>query len=146
MNLFKREHIRNAREIVQGGHIAWYVGRPSPLGNPYRMEKESQRDEVIRKHKEHMQLRLEEAAYGMQDKTIEELHQLIKLFYTLGSCSCKPVEKNIYLLCWCPLDKKCHCDILCAILNSEEAREFILEIVAVHSESYWKWLTKNETV
>lgn len=135
MNLFKRGNIRDAREIVQGGHVAWYVGRPSPLGNPYRVEAESQRDEAIAKYKEYMQLKIQEAAYGIQDKVIDELHKLIKLFYT--------IETDVYLLCWCPPNKKCHCDTLCAILNSEEAREFISEVTIIHSESYWEWLKKD---
>ena len=117
MNLFKREDIRNAREIVQGGHIAWYVGRPSPLGNPYRVEAESQRDEAIVKYKEHLMLRAAEAAYGCRSKVTDELNILIRTI--------EAAQKDVYILCWCPSNKGCHCDVLCELLNSRTNRELL---------------------
>lgn len=117
MNLFKRENIRNAREIVQGGHIAWYVGRPSPLGNPYRVEAESQRDGAIAKYKTHLALRATEATYGCRSTVTDELDFLIRVIET--------ARRDVYLLCWCPSNKGCHCDALCDLLNSAMNRELL---------------------
>ena len=70
------------------------MGKPldySALGNPFQMERESQRDEVIAKFR----IRLWELMQS--DNTIKQLIESIPLNATLG-CFCAP--------------KKCHCDVI----------------------------------
>ena len=70
-----------------------YVGRPSPWGNPFKMENEEDRERVIRLFQAHLL-----ATLKRKPDFLEPLR-----------------GKN--LACWCPLDKKCHADILLELAN-----------------------------
>lgn len=69
-----------------------YVGRPSPLGNPYRLGKDGNRAEVLQKYREWLYRQITE-----NNQTV--LHALSNL------------NENDVLLCYCkPL--ACHADVI----------------------------------
>jgi hypothetical protein len=68
--------------------LAIYVGRPSKWGNPYKLTKEEDRNQVLIGYETWLQFKLD-----------EDPHFLDEL-----------IDKN--LVCFCPLNKKCHADIL----------------------------------
>ncbi|MCC6742846.1 MAG: DUF4326 domain-containing protein [Acidobacteria bacterium] len=70
-----------------------YVGRPSPLGNPFAMRDESQRDGVVDAYAQWLQERMQEN--GPQRAEIERL----------------AASLDGTLVCWCaPL--RCHADVI----------------------------------
>lgn len=67
---------------------AIYIGRPSRWGNPYRLRKEDERNLCLIYYE-------------------EWLNRMLKAYPDF----LKPlIGKD--LICWCPLDKPCHVDIL----------------------------------
>lgn len=72
-----------------------YVGRPSKFGNPFKVEKPSDRGVMVEKFREWIY-------------TQPELIAAIK-----------KELKGRYLVCWCA-PKACHADILLEIANSED--------------------------
>lgn len=81
-----------------------YVGRPSPLGNPFHLDRESNRDECIEKYREWLYKKIE----NKDEKILEELGRLHSKWITKGS---------LRLLCWCS-PKRCHADVIKEILDS----------------------------
>ena len=76
-----------------------YIGRPSLLGNPYRIGEDGSRDEVIAKYRAWLwqQIRQRGAVY-------HELFRLAEIART----------GDLYLICWCKqIDREvgCHGDI-----------------------------------
>lgn len=83
-----------------------YIGRPSPLGNPFYMESEEYREIVIRKYRNWLNEKIEE-----KDKSvIEELKRLQEKAYAN--------EGKLELTCWCS-PKKCHGDIIAEVIKSK---------------------------
>ncbi len=74
---------------------AVYVGRPSDFGNPYQIEFGYTREECIQK-------------YEVLLREVLETHPDY-----LDRLSGKD------LVCWCPLDKSCHADVILKILNEK---------------------------
>ena len=74
------------------------VDRASVLGNPYKMEKESQRDEVCDKYKEYFLQRINEEP----DAFSKELDRLVELYKEHG---------KLNLFCWCA-PKRCHAETI----------------------------------
>jgi hypothetical protein len=74
-----------------------YIGRPSMFGNPFYMQKESDREEVISKYKKYFETRIQRDA---QFRTSVEALRGKKI-----ACYCSP--------------KKCHGDIIANYLNRE---------------------------
>jgi hypothetical protein len=78
---------------------AIYVGRPTKWGNPYPVE-EFGRDEAVGRFR----VLFERRAQGLDTEfplpSLEEL-------------------RGKDLACWCPLDKKCHADVLIEEANRE---------------------------
>lgn len=77
-----------------------YIGRPSLLGNPYRIGEDGDRDEVIAKYRTWLwqQIRQRGAVY----------HELLRLAEIVRN-------GDLYLICWCKqIDREvgCHGDIL----------------------------------
>ena len=83
-----------------------YVGRPHPLGNPFVMKVQSERDESVRLYEEFVKQRMERKdIFGIQFRVwIGEI-------------------KGKNLACWCPLDKPCHADILLEIANAPPSKD-----------------------
>lgn len=75
-----------------------YVGRPSPLGNPFHIGTDGTRKQVIQKYRQWFKIQLE-------DETSQVSREIIRL-----------VEKtrcygDLRLLCWCaPLP--CHAEVI----------------------------------
>jgi hypothetical protein len=67
-----------------------YCGRPSPLGNPFTIGKDGDRDEVITKYEE----------YARNTPKI--------------MAAIKALPEDAVLACWCH-PKACHCDIIVKI-------------------------------
>jgi hypothetical protein len=75
-----------------------YVGRPTPLGNPFRLENEEQREEVVARYATWLETELrrgnQEVARGLG-----ELYRKLKRQGTLT------------LLCFCA-PKRCHAEVI----------------------------------
>jgi hypothetical protein len=74
-----------------------YVGRPSPLGNPFVVGRDGSRQEVIAKYRRWLWARLQEPGSPQE----RELRRLLA----------RAVEGELELLCWChPLP--CHAEVV----------------------------------
>jgi hypothetical protein len=91
------EHTEDAMIIVgnrKRGARGIYVGRPSPLGNPFAMRHETERDQVIRDYEDWL-------AEQLLDPSSREMSRLAALARRQDLC----------LVCWCaPLP--CHADVI----------------------------------
>ena len=81
----------------QHGAKGMYVGRPSPLGNPFAMQGESTRAQVIRDYEEWL-------AEQLLDPCSAASTEMSKL-------AALARKQDICLLCWCA-PKACHADII----------------------------------
>jgi len=87
---------RIQRKRVRGWKMpkdAVYVGRPTNYGNPYRMEIDGSREEVVAKYRVWLAEKLEE-----NPNLLDPL-------------------KGKDLACWCPLNKPCHADVILEYLK-----------------------------
>jgi hypothetical protein len=87
---------RIQRKRVRGWKMpkdAVYVGRPTKYGNPYRMEIDGSREEVVAKYQVWLAEKLEE-----NPNFLDPL-------------------KGKDLACWCPLNKPCHADVILEYLK-----------------------------
>ena len=83
------------RKIHRGESI--YVGRPSVLGNPYRIGQDGNRAQVIQMYRRFLWKEIQSGAGAVHD----ELHRLAKL----------AKRSDLILSCWChPL--QCHATCL----------------------------------
>ncbi len=75
-----------------------YVGRPSPLGNPFKLERESDRDTVLAQYEVWLRERI-----AARDKSVcDELNRLYVIARDTGL---------LKLVCWCT-PKRCHVDVI----------------------------------
>jgi len=83
-----------------------YCGRGTPLGNPYRMSKESDRDTVCGKYEEYFYQQIQKNNQRVLDmlSQIEDLQKGQTVDVRLG-CFCKP--------------KRCHCDTIASYINNK---------------------------
>lgn len=81
-----------------------YVGRPSPLGNPFYMANEAMRDEVCDKYQAWFDRKVEQD----DPAVMGELRRL----YHLG----KEKQQSIRLICYCS-PRRCHADTIAKFLN-----------------------------
>jgi hypothetical protein len=79
-----------------------YVGRPSPLGNPFKLEHESDRDAVIARY----EIWLRERIVARDRRVCDELNRLYVIARDTGL---------LELVCWCA-PKRCHADVICTVL------------------------------
>jgi Domain of unknown function (DUF4326) len=79
-----------------------YVGRPSALGNPFKLEHESQRNRVIQQY----ELWLQERINARDAQVFHELNRLYQIARNQGV---------LELTCWCA-PKRCHADVIRNIL------------------------------
>jgi Domain of unknown function (DUF4326) len=79
-----------------------YVGRPSPLGNPFKLEHESDRDAVIARY----EVWLRERIAARDQRVCDELNRL----YVIAR------DTNLLeLVCWCA-PKRCHAEVIRKVL------------------------------
>lgn len=75
-----------------------YIGRPSPLGNPFRLHSEAERDDVIAKYAAWLEARLQEGDEAVR----RELNRLYMEAVRRGS---------LRLVCWCS-PRRCHAEVI----------------------------------
>jgi hypothetical protein len=80
-----------------------YVGRPSPLGNPFEIGTHGTRSEVIQKYEEYFVNRLE------TDESFKS--EFLKLVD-------RAEKENICLVCWC-CPQRCHAEIIRKYIDIE---------------------------
>jgi len=88
--------IRVARKGQGLGGV--YVGRPTPLGNPFRLEKEDQREEVVARYA----LWLEEQLQRENRRVVQAMGELYRRLKRRGALT---------LLCFCA-PKRCHAEVI----------------------------------
>ena len=93
--------IRVLNKRLVGGR-GEYVGRPSPLGNPFKLERESDRESVIERY----EVWLREKIRTRDRLVCDELNRLFKIAQNSGV---------LELLCWCA-PKRCHADVIRCVL------------------------------
>jgi hypothetical protein len=93
--------VLNAKDV--GTHVenSVYCGRPSKFGNPFKIDVNTSRSEVIRLHRE----------WFLKNT---ELIRLAKIEL-----------KGKNLICWCA-PKSCHCDIILEVANESDVMSFFI--------------------
>lgn len=84
---------------------AQYIGRPSPLGNPFKMRAEQDRDRVCDEYEVWFRERVE----ARDPEVIEELRRLYRIAKSQG---------HLVLGCYCA-PRRCHGDVVAAFLRSQ---------------------------
>lgn len=79
------------------GTSSTYIGRPSPLGNPYSIDANNTRDDVIRGYEKYLP-----NAYLKSEKVRKAIDSLVER-YLRG--------EEINLLCFCA-PRRCHGDVI----------------------------------
>lgn len=82
-----------------------YIGRPSLLGNPYRIGEDGDRDEVIAKYRTWLWQQIRQ-----RGEVYRELFRLAEIAR----------NSDLYLICWCKqIDREvgCHGDMLKSAIN-----------------------------
>jgi hypothetical protein len=99
--------IRVARKGQGLGGV--YVGRPTPLGNPFRLEREDQREEVVARYATWLK---EELHRGNREvaRALEELYRSLKR------------RGDITLLCFCA-PRRCHAEVIAEHLKRRAEAE-----------------------
>ncbi len=91
--------------VVRKGHPnAVYCGRPSPLGNPFPMSNESDRDRVCNQYQQWFNRKIE----SKDGAVLKELRRI----WSIGA-----KEGSVALACYCA-PKRCHCDTIKGFLES----------------------------
>lgn len=91
--------VRIQRERTKGWKMpegAVYVGRPTKWGNPYRLTPDKSLGQIVREYREMIS--------G-------------NLWTSLTKPEIKEQLRGKDLVCWCPLDRPCHADVLLEIAN-----------------------------
>lgn len=91
--------IKNKKTYTGEG---FYIGRPSPLGNPFKISQDQTRKECILRYENWI---LEE----IHKNNLEILNALDELFNSLID------NQELYLICWCS-PKLCHGNVIKDIL------------------------------
>ncbi|RLG55659.1 MAG: hypothetical protein DRN95_07630 [Candidatus Hydrothermarchaeota archaeon] len=86
-------HVKNKRH----GDDGIYVGRPTPLGNPFKETRDGTRDEVIEKYRP-----------WLLDQ-LDSDNSTSMLFLRLFELLCR--EGELTLVCWCA-PKRCHAEVI----------------------------------
>ena len=84
-----------------------YAGRPSPLGNPFVIGRDGDREEVIRKYRDFLKTALR------NDRRIKAEFERLQELNKKG---------DVILICWCA-PSKCHGDVIKEILESKDAKK-----------------------
>ena len=83
-----------------------YIGRPSPLGNPFIIGRDGGREEVIRKYRDFLNTAIHDERIKAELEKLEELNK----------------KGDVILICWCA-PSKCHGDLIKEILESKDAKK-----------------------
>lgn len=102
--------ITNKRSGGQGH----YVGRPSPLGNPFRLIREEDREQVIAQYRRWLRKRLLK-----DDRVRSEMERLYRELVQTG---------RLELTCWCS-PRRCHAEVIGeALAQAARARGHRVEV------------------
>jgi SAM-dependent methyltransferase len=99
------------------GLQGFYVGRPTPLGNPFRLENEDQRDQVVNLYAAWLQDQIRRG----NPEVIRALDELYRALKHRG---------HITLLCFCA-PKRCHGEIIAEHLKRRAEAEGLGAVVEV---------------
>lgn len=88
---------------IKHGDRGHYIGRPSALGNPFSLEKEDEREQVIEQYREWFYKNID-------NKEIQEELQVIK--------DMLKDKGEVTLLCWCS-PFRCHGHVIREYLENE---------------------------
>jgi hypothetical protein len=91
----------NLQNTSPNGLPVVYVGRPTKYGNPFKVEREEQREAAIRMYEQHL-----------KNELIKDPHFLDPL-------------KGKNLACFCPLNKSCHVDVLLPFLKARKLEDLV---------------------
>jgi hypothetical protein len=83
-----------------------YIGRPSPLGNPFVIGRDGDREEVIRKYREFLII-----AINNDDRIKREFERIREL----------DKKGDVILICWCA-PSKCHGDVIKEIIEGKDVK------------------------
>jgi hypothetical protein len=112
----KKLEIRVARKGQ--GLAGVYIGRPTPLGNPFRLEREDQREQVVARYATWLQQELRKGNRVVA-RALEELYRALKR------------QGSITLICFCA-PKRCHGEVIAEHLKrmaQEEGFEAEVRVV-----------------
>lgn len=100
----------------KSGGAGHYVGRPSPLGNPFVLKHEGERERVIGQYRDWLKTRLE-----ARDEAVRaELNSLYRELVSRG---------ELELTCWCA-PRRCHAEVIAEFLaEAASGRGHQVEIV-----------------
>jgi len=87
-----------------------YVGRPSPLGNPFTAKQEGSKEIAIDKYRKWLNLQ-----WKTRNKAVRK--ELLRLAWKLK------VTNNLNLVCWCAPDK-CHAEVIAKAVTTVFNRTF----------------------
>ena len=108
--------IRNIKFHKGDNGEGFYIGRPSPLGNPFKVSDALSREEAIQKYEE-----------WITEKILQDDKEVIEYLSILFANLIR--YQQITLLCWCS-PKPCHGDIIKKLL--------------LHKYHYGEYITKGE--
>ena len=85
------------------GDVGEYIARPSPLGNPFYMSSEAERDSVCDRYEAWLDRKIAENDVLV----MSELSRLMAIHQKTG---------ELTLVCWCA-PRRCHGDVIKAVLE-----------------------------
>jgi len=88
-------HKRDVHKYAKDGHVVAYVGRPTPLGNPFAIGRDGTREQVIEKYRDWL----------AQEYRPKVEAQLAHIRYLMEH------HKHVHLSCWCA-PQECHASII----------------------------------
>lgn len=88
---------------VSSGRITFYIGRPSYLGNPFKLTSKNSLDEVLRNYREWLLFQVKMKTGSVVEKM---LRRILK----------QALQSPIALACWCK-PAPCHGDIIKEVLE-----------------------------
>jgi hypothetical protein len=100
------------------GLAGFYVGRPTPLGNPFRLEREDQREEVVARYATW----LNDQVRRGDPEVIRALEEFYRALRQKGA---------ITLLCFCA-PRRCHAEVIAEYLRrraQDEGLRVVVEVV-----------------
>lgn len=107
----------NELTVVNKFHGQWparryvYIGRPSPLGNPIRMDEGRTREEAVYLYGEHLQ----EQMQAGNEKILNELERI-------GQMVLDDSGQPVCLVCFCA-PKACHGDVIKKVIERAIAEQ-----------------------
>ena len=79
-----------------------YCGRPSPLGNPFKLEREEDREKLLDQYRKYLSEQIEIG----NEKIINAI---------------KALKNDSVLTCWCH-PKRCHCEVIIEFWNKLKSK------------------------